>query len=292
MNFTKLQGAGNDFILVETKDAERDWSQMARAMCDRHFGIGADGLLLLLPFDIADFRMRMFNPDGFEAEACGNGLRCLAKYIVDRGLRAGKFEEALSLQNQILVETIAGVRMVRLNKIGKSIKIQVGMGTPKFGANDIPVVIKQGKGDLVDIKSMLSYSVAIDGKELQLNFVSMGNPHAVCFWQQPVADFPLSQIGPKVEHLAIFPNRANFEVANVMSRQQIEARVWERGAGETLACGTGACAVAVAAQLYGYIDNEVDIKLPGGILQAEWDKAGEVFLSGPAEIVFTGDWRE
>ena len=292
MNFTKLQGAGNDFILVETKDAERDWSQMARAMCDRHFGIGADGLLLLLPSDIADFRMRMFNPDGFEAEACGNGLRCLAKYIVDRGLRAGKFEEALSLQNQILVETIAGVRMVRLNKIGKSIKIQVGMGTPKFGANDIPVVIKQGKGDLVDIKSMLNYSVVIDGKELRLNFVSMGNPHAVCFWQQPVADFPLSQIGPKVEHLAIFPNRVNFEVANVMSRQQIEARVWERGAGETLACGTGACAVAVAAQLYGYIDNEADIKLPGGILQAEWDKAGEVFLSGPAEIVFTGDWRE
>ena len=292
MNFTKLQGAGNDFILVETKDAERDWSQMARVICDRHFGIGADGLLLLLPSDIADFRMRMFNPDGFEAEACGNGLRCLAKYIVDRGLRAGKFEEALSLQNQILVETIAGVRMVRLNKIGKSIKIQVGMGTPKFGASDIPVVIKQGKGDLVDIKSMLSYSVVIDGKELQLNFVSMGNPHAVCFWQQPVADFPLSQIGPKVEHLAIFPNRVNFEVANVMSRQQIEARVWERGAGETLACGSGACAVAVAAQLYGYIDNEADIKLPGGILQAEWDQIGEVFLSGPAEIVFTGDWRE
>jgi len=292
MNFTKLQGAGNDFILVETKDAECDWSQMARAMCDRHFGIGADGLLLLLPSDIADFRMRMFNPDGFEAEACGNGLRCLAKYIVDRGLRAGKFEEALSLQNQILVETIAGVRMVRLNKIGKSIKIQVGMGTPKFGASDIPVVIKQGKGDLVDIKSMLNYSVVIDGKELRLNFVSTGNPHAVCFWQQPVADFPLSQIGPKVEHLAIFPNRVNFEVANVMSRQQIEARVWERGAGETLACGTGACAVAVAAQLYGYIDNEVDIKLPGGILKAERDKAGEVFLSGPAKIVFTGDWRE
>ena len=292
MNFTKLQGAGNDFILVETKDAERDWSQMARTMCDRHFGIGADGLLLLLPSDIADFRMRMFNPDGSEAEACGNGLRCLAKYIVDRGLRAGKFEEALSLRNQILVETIAGVRMVRLNKIGESIKIQVGMGTPKFGANDIPVVIKQGKGDLVDIKSMLSYSVVIDGKELRLNFVSMGNPHAVCFWQQPVANFPLSLIGPKVEHLAIFPNRVNFEVANVMSRRQIEARVWERGAGETLACGTGACAVAVASQLYGYIDNEVDIKLPGGILQAERDKAGEVFLSGPAEIVFTGEWRE
>jgi len=291
MNFTKLQGAGNDFILVETKDKERDWPQMARAMCDRHFGIGADGLLLLLASDIADFQMRMFNPDGLEAEACGNGLRCLAKYIIDRVLQAGKSEKALPLQNQMSIETIAGVRMVKLNKIGKSTKIQVGMGTSKFGASDIPVVIEPGKGDLVDIKSMLSYSVVIDGKELRLNFVSMGNPHAVYFGEQPVADFPLSQIGPKVEHLAIFPNRVNFEVANVVSRQQIEARVWERGAGETLACGTGACAVAVAAQLYGYTDNEVDIKLPGGILQVEWDKAGEVFLSGPAEIVFTGDWR-
>ncbi len=291
MNFTKLQGAGNDFILVETKDTERDWPQTARTMCDRHFGIGADGLLLLLASDIADFQMRMFNPDGLEAEACGNGLRCLAKYIVDRSLQAGKSEEALPLQNQILIETIAGIRMVRLNKIGESTKIQVSMGTPKFGASDIPVVIKPGKGDLVDIKPILSYSVVIDGKELRLNFVSMGNPHAVYFWQQPVADFPLSQIGPKVEHLAIFPNRVNFEVANVVNRQQIEARVWERGAGETLACGTGACAVAVAAQLYGFVDKKVDLKLPGGILQAEWDKVGEVFLSGPAEIVFTGDWR-
>lgn len=292
MNFTKLQGAGNDFILVETNDLKRDWSRMARAMCDRHFGIGADGLLLLLPSDIADFQMRMFNPDGFEAEACGNGLRCMVKYIIDRGLQTKKSETVSPLQGQILIETIAGIRMVRLDKIGETIKIQVGMGTPKFGASDIPVVIEPGKEDLVDIKSMLSYSVAIDGKELQLNLVSMGNPHAVYCGQRPVTDFPLSQIGPKVEHLAIFPNRVNFEVARVINRQQIEARVWERGVGETLACGTGACAVAVAAQLYGYIDNEVDIKLPGGILQVEWDRVGEVFLSGPAEMVFTGDWRQ
>jgi len=290
MNFTKLQGAGNDFVLVETNDMKRDWSQMARAMCDRHFGIGADGLLLLLPSDVADFRMRMFNPDGSEAEACGNGLRCLAKYIVDNGLLSRKQEAALS-QNQILVETIAGIRRVGLYKIGESTKIQVGMGTPKFEASEIPVVIEPGKGSEVDIKPMLSYSVVIEGEELLLNFVSMGNPHAVCFWQHPVADFPLPQIGPKVEHLAIFPNRVNFEVANVVSRQQIEARVWERGAGVTLACGTGACAIAVAAQLYGYTDNEVDIKLPGGVLQAEWDGVGEVFLSGPAEIVFTGEWK-
>jgi len=290
MNFTKLQGAGNDFVLVETNDMKRDWSQMARAMCDRHFGIGADGLLLLLPSDTADFRMRIFNSDGSEAEACGNGIRCLAKYVLDKGLLSKKQEAALS-QDQILVETIAGIRRVGLYKIGESTKIQVGMGTPKFEASEIPVVIEPGKGNEVDIKPMLSYSVVIEGKELRLNFVSMGNPHAVCFWQRPVADFPLSQIGPKVEHLAIFPNRVNFEVANVVSRQRIEARVWERGAGETLACGTGACAMAVAAQLYGYTDNEVDIKLPGGVLQAEWDRAGEVFLSGPAEIVFTGEWK-
>ncbi len=292
MNFTKLQGAGNDFILVETNDMKRDWPQMAITMCNRHFGIGGDGLLLLLPSDIADFQMRMFNPDGSEPEACGNGLRCLAKYIVDRGLLSRKFEETLPLQNQISIETIAGTRTVRLYKMGESTKIQIGMGIPKFGASDIPVVVEQGTGNTVDIKPMLSYSTVIEGKELRLNLVSMGNPHAVCFWQHPIADFPLPLIGPKVEQLAIFPNRVNFEVANVVSRQQIEARVWERGAGKTLACGTGACAVAVAAQLYGYIDNEVDIKLPGGILQVEWDRIGEVLLSGPAEIVFTGEWQD
>ena len=136
----------------------------------------------------------------------------------------------------------------------------------------------------------MNYPVTVDGKALLLNFVSMGNPHAVYFWQQPVSDFPLSQLGPKVERLAIFPNRVNFEVANVISRQQIEARVWERAVGETLACGSGACAIAVAAQLHGYIDNKVDIKLPGGILQVEWDGVGEVLLSGPAEVVFSGEW--
>jgi len=285
MNFTKLQAAGNDFVLVETSQMQRDWSQLAIAMCDRHFGIGADGLLLLLPSDTADFRMRVFNPDGFEAEACGNGLRCLAEYVVDKGLLSRKFEEA----GEILVETMAGIRRIKLRKArGKLIKIQVGMGVPKFGAEDIPVVIGQGA---VDIKSMLSYRITIAGKELLLNLVSMGNPHAVYFWQRPVSDFPLSRLGPEVERHKIFPNRTNFEVANVISRQQIEARVWERGVGETLACGSGACAVAVAAQRHGYIDNKVDIKLPGGILGVEWDGVGEVFLSGPAEIVFTGEWQ-
>ena len=283
MNFTKVQGAGNDFILVEASEVNPDWSQMAVAMCDRHFGIGADGLLVLLPSHLADFQMHIFNPDGSEAEACGNGLRCLAKYIIDMGL-------ANTGAQEILVETVAGIRKTRIYRArGKLTKIQAGMGKPKLGAKDIPVVIEPG---LVDIKPMLSYSIAIGSKELLLNFVSMGNPHAIYFGQHPVSDFPLSQLGPEIEQHKIFPNRVNFEVANVISRRQIEARVWERGVGETLACGSGACAVAVAAQLLGYIDNKVEIKLPGGILDVEWDRVGEVLLGGPTEIVFTGEWSK
>jgi len=275
-----MQGAGNDFILVEASNLSRNWSQMAIAMCNRHFGIGGDGLLLVLPSDVADFGMRMFNPDGSEAEVCGNGLRCLARYLLDRGLVKTQ---------EILVETLAGIRKVRVHRAGDgAARIQVSMGEPKFGAKDIPVTIEY----LVDIKPILDYPVTIEGKELSLSLVSMGNPHAVHFEQHSISDFPLSQLGPEVEQLAIFPNRVNFEVARVIDRKHIEARVWERGAGETLACGSGACAVAVAAQLHGYIDNKVDIKLPGGILEVEWDRVGEVFLSGPAEVVFTGEWTD
>ena len=286
MNFTKMQGAGNDFILVEAGGIDRNWSQMAIAMCNRHFGIGGDGLLLLLPSDKADFQMRVFNPDGSEAEACGNGLRCMAKYSLHKRI-------ANPHAHQILVETVAGIRMVKIHKVGgEATKIQVSMGVPKFDANDIPVAIEPGKGSSVDIKPILDYPVTIEGRKLLLNLVSMGNPHAVYFGQYPVSDFPLSQLGPKVEQHKIFPNRINFEVARVINRQQIEARVWERGVGETLACGTGACAVAVAGRLRGYIDNEVDVKLPGGILDVDWDGVGEVFLSGPAEKVFTGVWEK
>jgi len=286
MNFTKVQGAGNDFVLVETSNTERDWSQMAVAMCDRHFGIGADGLLLLLSSDIADFQMRVFNPDGSEAEACGNGLRCLARYVIDRGL-------ANTGDQEILIETVAGVRRVKVDEATRKLAgLQISMGAPGFGAEDIPAVIEQGGEKLVDIKSMPRCSVIVEGKKLALSLVSMGNPHAVYFYDRPVADFPLLQLGPKLENHRVFPNGVNFEVARIISRQQIEARVWERGVGETLACGSGACAIAVAAQLHGYIDNKVHVKLPGGILDVEWDGVGEVFLSGPAEIVFTGEWPD
>jgi len=286
MNFTKVQGAGNDFVVVETSDILRDWSAVAVAMCDRHYGIDADGLLLQLPSDVADFKMRVFNPDGSEAEACGNGLRCLVRYAVDMGLVNTDAQE-------ISVETAAGIRRARIYKVaGRVTEVQTGMGEPKFRAEDIPVVIEETEGNIVGIKSMITCSITADDRELPLSLVSMGNPHAVCFCQDSVADFPLSRLGPRVEKHRMFPNGINFEVAKVINRQHIEARVWERGAGETLACGSGACAITVAAQLRGYIDNKVDIKLPGGILSVEWDGTGEVFLSGPAEIVFTGEWSD
>ena len=285
MNFTKVQGAGNDFILVEAGDVNRDWSQVAMTICDRHFGIGGDGLLLLLPSSVADLQMRVFNPDGSEAEACGNGLRCLAKYALHKGLVNARAQE-------ISVETISGVRRARLQKAGGRVAgIQVGMGEPKFGAKDIPVAIEQGR-NMVDIKQVVNYPITVDGKELLLNLVSIGNPHAVYFWQHPVSDFPLSQLGPKVEQHRLFPNRINFEVARIVSRKQIEARVWEKGVGETLACGSGACAIAVIARLRDYINSKVNIKLLGGALGVEWDGVGEVFLSGPAEIVFSGEWPD
>ena len=284
MKFTKVQGAGNDFILVKTSALQRDWSPVARAICDRHFGVGGDGLLLVLPSVVADFQMRIFNPDGSEAEVCGNGLRCLAKYAVDKGLTSTRVQE-------ISVETRSGIRRITLHyDQDKLTKIQVGMGEPGFGAKDIPVVIEPGKGNLLDIKPILDYHIIVDGEELFLSFVSMGNPHAVHFGQYPVSNFPLSQLGPKIEQHKMFPQRVNFEVARIISRQSIEARVWERGVGETLACGSGACAVAVTAQLHGYVDNKVAVKLPGGILGVEWDGVGEVLLSGPAKVVFTGEW--
>ncbi|MFC1929547.1 diaminopimelate epimerase [Chloroflexota bacterium] len=286
MRFTKMQGAGNDYVLVETGDTHRDWSKMVITMCDRHYGIGADSLLLLMPSNKAHFRMRVFDPDGSEAEACGNGIRCLARYAFEKGL-VGKDTD------RIQVETIAGVRTLKLSREeGKPGTIQANMGEPLFRPEEIPVVIKDREKGIVGIKSMINYTLTVDGRELTLNLISMGNPHAVYFWQHPVDDFPLSELGPKVENHGIFPNRVNFEVARVLNRQQIEARVWERGVGETLACGSGACAIIVAAQKLGYADNRVDVKLPGGILGVEWNGTCEVLLSGPAEIVFTGEWPD
>lgn len=286
MHFTKLQSAGNDFVLIEAVGMEREWPQLAKDICRRHFGIGADGLILLVPSKTADIGMRIFNADGSEAEACGNGLRCLARYAFNRGFIDNEASDAT-------IETIAGLRKARqFTTTGSETKIQVGMGKPEFDAGKIPVDIVPGRGKLLDINLITEYPINIDGKELLLCFIAMGNPHAVYFQHQPVAEFPLSRIGPAVEMHKLFPNRVNFEVAKIINRKHIEMRVWERGVGETLACGSGACAVAVTAQILDYADNPVAIKLPGGTLEVEWDKAGEVLLSGPTEIVFSGEWPD
>jgi diaminopimelate epimerase len=286
VNFAKLQGAGNDFVAVETSDEGRDWSRTAIELCDRHFGVGADGLILVLPSRKADVRMREFNPDGSEAEACGNGIRCLAKYVFEKGMVNRQ-------SDRVSVETIAGIRQLGLFTEGnRLVSVQASMGKPGFNADEIPVTIEQGRGDVVYIKSMLSVPVHIDGMDMCLYLISMGNPHAVYFQKRPVSEFPLSHVGPCAEHLGIFPRRTNFEVVRVLERRQIEVRVWERGVGETLACGSGACAVAVAAQLCGYTESKVSVKLPGGDLDVEWDGQGEVLMRGPAEMVFTGEWPD
>ncbi|MDO8687319.1 MAG: diaminopimelate epimerase [Dehalococcoidales bacterium] len=281
MKFTKMQGTGNDFVLVETKDTRRDWSPLAVAMCDRHFGIGGDGLLVILPSETHDFQMRVFNSDGSDGGISGNGLRCAVKYFVDEG-------KAKPGKKEISVETTTGIKTATVTKkAGKVVKVKAGMSEPRFEAEEIPVVVGQNRGM---VKSMITHTVTLDGKELKLNLVSMGNPHAIYFYRGDVGKFPLASLGPKVEHHKIFPERVNFEVARLLGAGQIEARTWERGVGETLACGSGACAITVAARLHGYIKDKATIKEPGGALEVEWDGVGEVFLSGPAETVFTGEW--
>ena len=272
MRFAKLQATGNDFIVIEDiKD--RDLSSLAKAMCHRHSGIGADGLIILVQSKVAELRMRLFNPDGSEAEACGNGLRCLARYAIDRGiLAAGEFT----------VETLGGIRKVK--SYGNL--IHVNMGEPEFRADAIPVCIE----DKLDI--IIDYPITFQGRKLLLTCLSMGNPHAVCFPDGPVEEFRLSELGPEVEGHPLFPRRVNFEVANILDRKRVKARVWERGVGETLSCGTGACAVMVAARLHDRVSSDVDIVLPGGVLTVTWDGIGEVMLSGPADLVFWGEWPE
>lgn len=280
MRFTKMQGAGNDFVLVEAGVEQQDWSRLSAVVCDRHFGIGADGLLVLLPSSVADFRMRVFNADGSESGVCGNGLRCMVRYYVDNHL-SGRADD------RIHVETMAGIREARLRTRNDGTgEIQTGMGKPVLDEKGIPV--KTGQC-VLDINGLNACSVVLEGMEYKLNPVSMGNPHAVYFTGEPVESFPLSRIGPGVATHEIFPAGVNLEVVNIIDDTHIEARVWERGVGETLACGSGACAITVAARLQGYIEKKVDIKLPGGALRAEWDGKGEVFLSGPAETVFTGE---
>ncbi len=279
MRFTKMEGAGNDYIYVDARSQEQDWPELARRMSDRHFGIGGDGLILIADSDVADLKMVMFNADGSQGEMCGNGIRCFAKYAIERGIAAPS-------GGRLTVETLAGIRAVTPAYDGSRITgARVAMGAPILEPAEVPVALEGEPPPPV-----LGYPFMIDGYDLPLSFVSMGNPHAVTFIGQPVAGFPLHTIGPKAEHHPMFPRRVNFEIVNVDAPGRLTARVWERGSGETLACGTGACAIAVAARLSGHCGDEVDITLPGGALHISWDGAGEVMMEGPATEVFTGEW--
>jgi diaminopimelate epimerase len=279
MKFVKVHGTGNDFVLLEPRGQERDWSALAVAMCDRHFGVGADGILLVLPSKRADVRMRMFNPDGSEAEMCGNGIRCVAKYAVERGLAALH-------EGSLTIETAAGVLTAEVTMTGGRVeRVRTSMGVPRFAPAEIPVAV-EAEPPIKDLP------LDVGRRSVIVTCVSMGNPHAVHFSSEPVAGYLLEGIGPVVENHELFPNRVDFEVAHVLSRDLIEARVWERGAGATLACGSGAAAIMVAARLHDLVGEKIDIRFPGGTLALEWDGQGEVYLSGPAVEVFEGEWLE
>jgi len=290
MKFSKFQATGNDFILVDARapfchpDLEPFAPcQLALTMCDRHFGVGADGLILVQNSSYCDLKMRIFNPDGSEAETCGNGLRCLAKYAIEKGI--------VSTTN-LRIETLSGMRQAKAYMLGNKVsRVEVSMGTPQFQPEQIPVTLTtDAVASEAKQSPVITYQLTANSYQLSVSLLSMGNPHAVSFVSEPVASFPLDEIGPKVERHPLFPQRTNFEIARVLTRGEIEARVWERGVGETLACGSGACAIAVAAQLHNYVGDIVDIILPGGTLTISWDRVGEVLLTGPVEEVFTGEY--
>ncbi|MSQ06486.1 MAG: diaminopimelate epimerase [Dehalococcoidia bacterium] len=282
MKFTKMQGAGNDYVYVDARRLDMDWPQVSRAVSDRHFGVGSDGLILILDSDVAHLRMRMFNADGSEGEMCGNGIRCFAKYAIERGIVSPP-------KGGLTVETLAGIRTVAPVYQGRRVSgARVSMGRPRLDPQDVPVTLDPAMG--FKRGPALKYPVRIRDVPLPCTFVSMGNPHAVCFQDEPVGQFPLHTIGPLVEHHPMFPRRVNFEIVNLTAPGKLTARVWERGSGETQACGTGACAIAVAGRLLGLTGDIVDISLPGGALTIQWDGSGEVFLEGPAVEVFNGEW--
>ncbi len=277
MQFVKMHGTGNDFVVIDGRGLDADWADLAHKMTDRHFGIGGDGILVALESDSAALRMRMFNPDGSEAEMCGNGIRCLAKYAVERHV-------AEPSNGAIQIETLAGVLTCELRYEGDHVSaVRVAMGRPHLDPREIPVLAEQGP-------PLLGFPVDVAGRIFPVTCVSMGNPHAVWFAEEPVEQFALREIGPSVEHHPAFPRRVNFEIVNVLQHGAVQARVWERGAGETLACGTGACAIGVAARLNGHTGDTTAVTLPGGTLTIEWDGSGEVYLTGPAVEVFAGAW--
>ena len=273
MDFTKWQGCGNDFVVLDCMEKElADSAAFARRVCDRHYGIGADGVLLILPSAIADFRMRIVNADGSEAEMCGNGIRCVARYLHDFHLTD---------KAEFTIETGAGVLVPRLILEGDVVTgVRVDMGEPHLEGDVIPVT---GFG----MNRVVDEPIAVEGKEYRMTCVSMGNPHCVVFVEDAEA-FPIFAVGSSFEHHVCFPKKTNTEFVEVRDRTHVRMRVWERGAAVTLACGTGACASTVAAILNGKTDCKVEVELDGGKLLVEWADNNHVFMTGPAEMVFSG----
>ena len=285
MKFTKMQGIGNDYVYVDCTGETRveDPAGLARAISDRHFGAGSDGLVLILPSDRADFRMRMFNADGSESEMCGNASRCVGKYVHDRGLTE---------RTEITLETGAGVRTLRLHlKGGRTESVTVDMGAPRIRPEEIPADPRLF-GLPEGTEKILARPLRVGERKFPVTCVSMGNPHCVVF-QDQVEDWPLEQWGPMFENHAAFPRRTNTEFARVIDRHTIRMRVWERGSGETLACGTGACATLAAAVMNGLTERKATLRLNGGDLEIEWEeKTGRILMTGPAKFVYDGEWLE
>lgn len=273
MKFTKMHGLGNDYVYVNCfKEKIDNPPAVARFVSDRHFGIGSDGLIMINPSQKADFEMEMYNADGSRGEMCGNGIRCVAKYVYDYGLTD---------KTQISVETLGGIKYLDLTvEDGKVSLVKVDMGKPELKADLIPILSER--------EQVIDEPIEVDGKEYHMTGVSMGNPHAVIYVDD-VKGLDLEKIGPKFENHERFPKRINTEFVHCIDRQTVEMRVWERGSGETLACGTGACAVAVSSILNDLTDTRVTVKLLGGDLQIEWDREKDrVFMTGPATVVFDG----
>ena len=276
MKFTKMQGLGNDYVYVNCFEEKIDNpSALAVTISDRHFGVGSDGLIMINPSEVADCEMEMYNADGSRGEMCGNGIRCVGKYVYDYGLTD---------KTEISVETLAGIKYLKLFvENGKVAKVTVDMGSPILTPAEIPVV--------ADGERVVDEPILVDGEEYRMTCVSMGNPHAIVYVDD-VQGLEIEKIGPKFENHERFPNRVNTEFVKVLDRHTVEMRVWERGSGETLACGTGACATAVACILNGLTEDEVTVKLLGGDLQIQWDKEkNTIFMTGPATVVFDGVWE-
>ena len=274
MKFTKMHGIGNDYVYVNCfEESIKNPAEVSKFVSDRHFGIGSDGLILISPSAIADFRMNIYNADGSQAEMCGNGIRCVAKYVYDYGLTD---------KTEISVETLAGIKYLRLQvENGKVASVEVNMGAPILEPKEIPVAVEESP--------VVNVPVEVKGKIYHMTCVSMGNPHAIIFMNN-VKDLDIAAIGPYFENHTVFPKRTNTEFVEVLDRNTVNMRVWERGSDETLACGTGACATTVACILNDKTENEVTVHLLGGDLKIRWDReANQVYMTGPATVVFDGE---